>query len=316
MKQLREGIDGEAWLTLPKIALFVLLATAIVLAFANPYFLSGNNLENLARNSGFFVIFALAQMFTILVRGLDLSQGGLVALLSVLAALLSAQLGWPLAFAICVLVGGIYGFFQGLLIGSFGLSAFVVTLGGGSVLSGAALLISKGQTIFEVPVGYEFLGWTSVIGIPLVGLTAVAILLAIAGLFKFTSLGREIYAIGSNPNAAYVIGIPVKFVTVLCYTVCSMLTAIGAIYLSSRITSGSPIIGSDTALQSIAACVVGGVSLFGGRGSATGVFLGALTLAVLANLLNLYNISSYWQAVLFGLVIITAIVVDRLRRHG
>lgn len=296
-----------------QIALGVLGAIGIALALANPFFLQSDNLQNLARSIGFFSIFAIAQMLAILVRGLDLSQGGMVALTSVLAALISQSTGWPIAFAICLLVGAMYGLAQGILIGRFGLSAFVVSLGGGSILAGAALLISKGQTIYQVPSGYDTLGWTNIVGFPLVFVSALIVLTAVWFLLNRLSLGREIYAAGSNPDAAYVIGVPVTRATVVCYIFCSALTALGAVILSSRITSGSPVIGGDTALQSIAAAVVGGVSLFGGKGSAIGVFIGAAVLAVLANLLNLYNISSYWQSVLFGVVIILAVVFDRLR---
>ena len=293
--------------------LLILFAVALAFALANPYFLKPENLQNLARNAGFFSIFALAQMLSILVRGLDLSQGGMVGLTSVLAALLAGSIGWPGAFVVCLIFGIMFGLIQGVLIGRFGLSAFVVTLGGGSVLAGAALLISKGQTIYEVPDGYDSLGWSSLIGVPLVFVIAIALLLIIGGLLRYTSIGREIYATGSNPDAAYIIGIPVQRITILCYVLCSALTVIGALILSSRITSGSPVVGGDTALQSIAAAVVGGVSLFGGKGRAAGVFAGAIVLATLANLLNLYNVSSYWQSVLFGLVIIAAVVFDKLR---
>jgi ribose transport system permease protein len=293
----------------------ILIMAAIAAALLNPYFLRADNLQNLSRNTGFFLIFALAQMLPILVRGLDLSQGGLVAITSVGAAILASEIGvWP-SFFICVASAALFGFVQGWLVGKFSLSAFVVTLGGGSVLGGCALLLSNGQTIYEVPPDFKGLGWTDIVGIPLVAGTSLAFAVLIWWLLSRTSLGRQIYAVGSNPKASTIIGINLPGVTMACYVLAAAITAIGALFLSSRITSGSPVIGSDVALQSIAATVVGGVSLFGGRGHVLGVMFGAFVLAVLANLLNLYNISSYWQAVLFGLVIILAVAFDRLRTH-
>lgn len=286
---------------------------ALVLAFSNPYFSTAANLQNLVRNSGFFLIFALAQMLPIVVRGLDLSQGGLVAFTSVAAAMLSPVTGTPGAFAICLAFSLIFGFVQGGLVGLLGLSAFVVTLGGGSALTGAALLLSNGQTIYEVPDDFRVLGWTDPLGLPLVALTATALLAAAWIILSGTSAGRRVYATGSNPKAAIVIGVPTRITTLACYCASALLTTLGGLFLSSRITSGSPVIGGDIALQSIAATVVGGVSLLGGRGHPAGVALGAIALATIANLLNLYNISSYWQPVLFGAVIVVAVSFDRLR---
>ena len=298
---------------LPAIVAAGLIAAAILPALMSPYFATAVNLQNLSRNGGFFVLFAIAQMLPILVRGLDLSQGGLVALVSVVSAMAAPALGVPLSFATCLGLGLLVGAAQGLLIGGLGLSAFVVTLGMGSALSGAALLLSGGQTIYDVPAGYAVLGWTDLLGIPLIALFSLAVVAAAWWLLAKTAMGRMVYASGSNPAAAEVLGIRTRAVTAGCYLVSSALTAIGGLFLSSRITSGSPVVGSEIALQSIAAAVVGGVSLFGGRGRPAAVMLGALGLAMLANLLNLYNISSYWQAVLFGLIIILAAAFDRLR---
>lgn len=297
-----------------QIAAAVMVVLACGAALWNPYFATPSNLENLARNTGFLAIFAIAQMFPIMVRGLDLSQGGLVALTSVAAALLAPEVGTPAAFALCVAMALGVGVGQGVLIGTFGLSAFVVTLGGGSMLTGAALLLSRGQTIYNVPADFRMLGWTSIVGIPLVAVVAGGVAVMAWVVLSRLAIGRMVYATGSNPEAAWAIGIPTRTVVLGCHVASAVLTSIGALFLSSRITSGSPIVGGDTALQAIAATVVGGVSLFGGRGRPGGVVLGALGLAALANLLNLYNISSYWQSLLSGVLIILAVVFDRVRR--
>lgn len=286
---------------------------ATLAALLNPYFLSWTNLENLSRNAGIMALFALAQMFPILVRGLDLSQGGQIAFTSVAAALLAPEVGVPAAFGLSLAMALVVGALQGALVGYFGLSAFVVTLGGGSILAGAALLLSNGQTIYQVPDDFKVLGWTSVFGVPLVALAALLAVVLAWLVLQRLAVGRMIYATGSNPDAAFVIGVPTRLVTLITLTASSAITCLGALFVSSRITSGSPVIGADTALQAIAATVVGGVSLFGGRGHPVGVALGAIALATLANLLNLYNISSYWQAVLFGLLVVLAVVFDRIR---
>ena len=259
----------------------------------------------------------MAQMLPLLTRGLDLSQGGIVVMTSVSFALLAQLFGTTVAAVLAIFVGAFAGLMNGLVISGLGVSPFVATLGTGSILQGLALIISNGQPIFDVPEDFPRLFIARIWIIP-VPLATVAILFVCLWYFLSRMLyGRYIYAVGSNERASYLSGIPVRATTLGAYLISGAITSIGAILLSSRISSGHPTVGSDTALRSIAAAVIGGVSLFGGRGTVVGVLLGGLFLGLLANALNLINVSSFVQQVAIGMAIIVAAALDRWRssRH-
>ena len=282
----------------------------VVVCMVQPRFISLENLTNVVRQFGFISIFALAQMLPILVRGLDLSQGPLIAFSSVVFAMLSQKLGVAPAMLFTVFAAALVGLINGTLAGLLRVSPFVATMGIGSILGGAALILSNGQPVFEVPASFSALAWISILGFPIVAIVAVLLLAVFWFVLEHMVAGRFVYAVGSNARAAELCGIPVQPTILICYVVSSSLTSIGAILLASRIASGNPTLGLDQTLQSIAAVVIGGVSLFGGRGSVIGVALGALFLATLANALNLMNVTSYLQQVVIGLTIIVAVLFD------
>jgi len=289
------------------------LLTVAVLALFQPRFLTAENLINVLRQSAFLAIFALAQMIPVLTRGLDLSQGGIVGASSVVFALAASGLGIPAGGFFGLLVGATSGLLNGYMVAILRVSPFVATLGVGSILQGLALIVSNGQPIFDVPSGFAALAWGQVAGVPLPAGVAIAVLVLVHIVLTRTVPGRFVYAVGSNEAAAVLSGIPTRWVLLGAYTCSGILTALGALLLSARVNSGHPTVGADTALQAIAAVVIGGVSLFGGRGSAIGVMLGALFLGLLGNALNLLNVSSYVQQIVIGGAIIVAVALDRLR---
>ena len=298
----------QAWL-LPTAA----LATIAAIVWLQPRFLSGENLINVLRQTSFLAIFALAQMVPILTRGLDLSQGGVVTITSVCFAIAANIVGTELGAVFGLIVGLSAGFLSGFLTAIVGISPFVATLGVGFALQGLALILSNGQPVFDVPSNFGYIGYGILFGIPIPVLVAITVFVFAQVVLRMTVPGRFIYAVGSNSQAATLSGIPVKIVIVLTYVLSGFLTGLGSLLLSSRISSGHPTAGTDTALQAIAAVVIGGVSLFGGRGSPIGVLLGALYLGILGNALNLLNISSYVQQVVVGTAIILAVTLDRFR---
>jgi ribose transport system permease protein len=291
------------------------LAAAIVLGVgaAQPRFLSFENLGNVARQSAPLVIFTLAQMIPILTRGLDLSQGGVVVCTSVAFALMSQIVGTDTAAILALSVGLVAGLVNGAVVSGLGVSPFVATLGVGSVLQGVALMAAKGQPISAVPADFSRLAYASVGGLPAPVLVVVIVAVGVALMLGRTLLGRYLYAIGSNDRAAYLSGVPVRSGVLFAYAACGVLTSAGAVLLSSRISSGHPTSGSDTALSAVAAAVIGGVSLFGGRGHVIGAVAGAVFLGLLSNALNLLGVSSFLQLVAVGVAIIAAVVIDRLR---
>lgn len=293
--------------------LITALGIVLIIGSIQPRFLSATNLENISRQSSFLLIFALAQMLPVMTRGLDLSQGGVVAVTGVLFALAANIFGIPAALVIAVIVGTSIGWLNGFLVASLRVSPFVVTLGVGSIATGAALIMSNGQPIFAVPDGFSQLGNASIGPLPVSFLIGLVVWAGIWSLFKFTVPGRFLIATGSSPDAALLSGVPVQRMQLTAYMASGMLTALGACLLASRINTGHPTVGADTALQAVAAVVVGGVSLYGGRGSALGVGLAAIFLGMLANALNLLNISAYTQTVMIGAAIIFAVLLDQAR---
>lgn len=296
------------WL-LPCLAAVSLIGVAL----HQPRYASTDNIENVLRQSSFLVVFALAQFLPVLSRGLDLSQGGLVVFCSVVFAILSADLGVTGAAVVTAALGGVVGALSGSLIARMGVSPFVITLGVGSILQGAALLLSGGQPVVDVPDTFSKMSNVSVGRLPVAMIIAIAVASMTWFVLSRVVCGRWVFAVGSNPRASVLAGIPVRGVLTGVYACSGVLTAFGACMLSSRINCGHPTAGADTALQSVAAVVVGGASLFGGSGSVLGVCLGALFFGMLANALNLLNVSPYVQTVIVGCAIIVAVAVDRWR---
>jgi ribose transport system permease protein len=302
--------------TMQALLIAVGMLAAGIVAIVQPLFYTADNLLNILRQSVPLVILAVGQSYVLVSRGLDLSQGGVVVATSVSLALLSQQMDIALAIPIAVLMGAVIGLFNGGLVAGLGLSPFVVTLGVGSILQGAALVASSGQPVFEVPSGFTVPYYGSVAGIPIPFIVGAGIMLVAGVVLDSTVLGRCIRAVGSNPRAAFLSGLAVKRTELIAYAMCAATTAIGAIMLAARISSGHPTAGSDLALQAVAAAVIGGVSLFGGRGSVYGAAAGAVFLTAIANALNLLNVSSFLQLIAVGMIIIVAAIIDKLRRHG
>lgn len=292
------------------------LVAAAVVALVQPLFYTADNLLNILRQSVPLVILAVGQSYVLVSRGLDLSQGGVVVTTSVAYALLSQQMDITIAIPLVILLGASVGLVNGSLVAGFGLSPFVVTLGIGTVLQGGALVASSGQPVFQVPTGFFLPYYGLVLGIPVPFAVAFAVTIVAGLVLDRSVLGRSIRAVGSNARAAFLSGLAVKRAELLAYFLCAMTTSIGAILLAARISSGHPTAGSDMALQAIAAAVIGGVSLFGGRGSVYGAAAGAIFLTAIANALNLLNVSSFIQLIAVGLIIIIAAVIDKLRRDS
>jgi ribose transport system permease protein len=315
--------------TLPGVAIdrrSVALGTAAVLSLAamallQPNFMSVGNLRNIAVQSSYLAIFALAQTFVITVRGFDLSLGTAVSLISVasamaLAALTAAGLPiWVAVAASCVsglAIGAAVGALNGLAVSYLSLNPFIATLAMLNVCLGLASTISGGFQIFDLPaVLHDTFYAGTFLGIPAPIVIAGALLLAAHFTFSNTRLGRSLILVGSNPRAAFVAGINVKSHVAIAYILCGIITAVGAFMLTARTGSGEPNLGGALMLESIAATVIGGASLRGGRASALNPLLGAALTTVLSNGMNLCRVDGYLQQVILGVVIIFAVCVSR-----
>lgn len=309
-----------AWRAALPIALVVL-----ILAFAavDARVLSPANLLNIAQQTSYLALFAMAQTVVILTRGFDLALGPTVSMVSVAAALAMASavaagsgpgavlaLGLAAGFAL----GAACGVFNGVVIAILGVSPFVATLGSYNIAIGVATTLSGGRPVQGVPPLFsEILYAGSVLGMPMAIVIAAVVGAALHFTLRNTVFGRSLYLIGTNPRAASVAGLPVKATIIAAYVLCSGLAALGALMMTARTGSGEPNLGGALSLQAIAAAVVGGTSLAGGRGGVGTAVLGALFVTILSNGMNLTRIDGYVQMVVLGAIVIVGVVLDRLR---
>lgn len=293
--------------------LIVLLVAVGALTLASPEFLTGNNLANLARQVAIFGILAIGQLVVILTGGIDLSVGSILGLAGAVTAQLLVS-GVPIipAILIGVVVGGVLGIANGVLVTRFKLPPFIATLGMLGIARGIVLVITDANTIQGLPDGFQTVANGTVLGIPNL-LIIFAIITAIAWfVLNRTVFGRYVYAVGSNPEAARLAGVPVAMVTTAVYVISGVLAAVGGVLLTSRLGAGVPTAGTGFELQAIAACVIGGASLSGARGSAIGAACGALIIGVLNNGGNLLAINAFYLQIAIGALVLVAVGFDQM----
>jgi ribose transport system permease protein len=299
-------------------ALLALLILCAVLAGASDRFFTADNLLNVLRQSSVNTLLSLGQLAVIITAGIDLSVGSILGLCCVLVALLM-HAGVPpvLSVVAVVAVGSVLGAVNGVLLTKLHLPhPFIPTLGMMNVARGLALVISGGFPISELPTGFRFLGAGSIGWIPVPVILVAGFCAAFSVFLNRTTVGRDIYAIGGNQQAARLSGVPVDARLILVYGLSGLTAAGGAIILAGRMNSGFPLAGVGAELDSIAAVVIGGASFFGGIGTVSGTLAGALIMGVLRNGLNLLNVSAAWQTVVIGIVIVVAVWVDIVRQRA
>jgi ribose transport system permease protein len=293
-----------------------LIVVFIYLAIASPVFLTFNNLFNIVAQTTVTAVIAIGMTFVIISAGIDLSVGSIAALAGVFGvSLMLRGISWPLAVVGGVLIGGLVGLVNGLLITIARLSPFIATLGMMSVARGLVYITTGAVAIYGAPDDFSLLG-QGVIGsipIPLMILIIVAALAQIV--LKRTRLGRYTYAIGSNKEAARLSGIPIGRYLTIIYVLQGLLAGFGGMIASSRVSSGQPNFGIGLELDVIAAVVIGGASLFGGQGTIIGTLIGAFLIALIRNGAVLLDINIFYQNVIVGIVIWIAVIWDQFRRR-
>ena len=298
-------------------ALIVLLVAIGALALASPEFLTGNNLANLARQVAIFGILAIGQLFVILTGGIDLSVGSILGLSgAVTAQLLVAGVPIVPAILLGVVVGGVLGLANGVLVTKFKLPPFIATLGMLGIARGIVLVITNANTIQGLPDSFQEIANGSILGIPNLLIVFVVITAIAWFVLSRTVFGRYVYSVGSNPEAARLAGVPVAVVTTAVYVISGVLAAVGGVLLTSRLGAGVPTAGTGFELQAIAACVIGGASLSGARGSAIGAACGALIIGVLNNGGNLLAINAFYLQIAIGALILVAVGFDQMNTRN
>jgi inositol transport system permease protein len=292
---------------------FAFILICVLLSVSTPNFLTIQNLVIVLRQISLNGILAVAVTFVIIAGGIDLSLGSVVALSGVAAAGFAHPDTYPviLPVVIGILTGLIIGLFNGLVITKAKVAPFIVTLGMMTIARGLALVISNGRPVSNLSKPFNFIGGGDLFHIPVPIIIFVTVVIFSAIILNNTKKGRYIYAVGGNENAARASGVNVGSVKLFTYIICSGLAGLAGVVLASRITTGQPNAGVAYELDAIAAVVIGGTSLSGGIGTITGTVIGALIIGVINNGLDLMNISSYYQQIIKGIIIIGAVLIDR-----
>lgn len=303
---------------LSKYGIFIaFVCICVILSFATPYFFTSQNILIVLRQVSINGILAIGVTFVIIAGGIDLSLGSVVALTGVVAASFAHPGTYPLIvpIALGLLTGSVIGAINGLSITMGKVAPFIVTLGMMTIARGLALVLSDGRPVTNLSPGFNFIGGGDFLHIPVPILLFILVIIVSAVILNYTRIGRYIYAVGGNENAARASGIRVNGVKLFAYMMCSGLAALAGIVLASRITTGQPNAGIAYELDAIAAVVIGGTSLLGGRGSIAGTVIGVLIIGVINNGLDLLNVTSYYQQIIKGVIIVGAVLLDRKNSH-
>lgn len=292
-------------------------ALCTILTIASPVFLTKDNILNVLRQVSTNSNLALGMTLAIIICGIDLSVGSIVALSGTIAGGLIAfnNVPIPLAVLVGILIGTLAGLINGMLVAYSGIPPFIVTLGMLNIARGAAYVYTGGQPIRVMEDSFNVIGAGYLGPIPLPVIYSFVFLIITSIILNNTRLGRHIYAVGGNKEAARFTGVNIKAVEVFVYTFSGFMAAFSGVVLAARMFSGQPTVGQGFELDAIAAVVLGGTSMMGGIGKVGGTFLGVLVIGVLNNGLNLLNINSFWQLIVKGVVILAAVYVDIMKKR-
>ncbi|PKH01616.1 ribose ABC transporter permease [Psychromonas sp. MB-3u-54] len=312
--QHKSKLFNKEWLIEQK-SLIALILLITVVAFMNEYFFTVNNLLNILRQTSVIAIIAAGMTLVILTAGIDLSVGSILALCGAFAAsMISLEIPIFIAVPISLLGGALLGCATGGIIAKGKVQAFIATLVTMTLLRGVTMVYTDGRPISagytDVADNFAWFGTGYVFGIPVPVWIMIAVFAAIWYLLNHTRFGRYVYALGGNESATLLSGINVDRVKIGVYAICGLLSALAGIIITSRLSSAQPTAGMGYELDAIAAVVVGGTSLAGGKGRIMGTLIGALIIGVLNNALNLMDVSSYFQMIVKALVILLAVLVD------
>jgi ribose/xylose/arabinose/galactoside ABC-type transport system permease subunit len=305
----------------------VLLAIAVVIfSLLSPNFLTGQNLLNVARQSTFLAMVAMGQMLALLTGGFDLSVGKTLAITSVVGAMVmaGAKSSFPDAIGVAIAAGMLAGIGAGTLVGVlngigvafFDVSPFMMTLGTASISFGIALTLTSGVPVYGMPDQFgNIFGFGQFLDVPTPVYVTALLYVVLYLILNWTPMGRYFYAIGGNFKASLLSGINTRFHLFMAYVLCGAMAAIAGIILTARLETGEANIGASMPLDSIAACVIGGVSLRGGVGRLGSVVLGAVFIGLIQNGMDLARIESYLQEVVIGILLILAVIADQMRHR-
>ena len=294
----------------------VLVLVAVAFSIMNPAFASLQNMVTLGIELSAIALITFGQTGVLLTAGIDLSVGNIIGLAGVVGALaLVAGQSFPVAFLMAACTGVVVGMVNGLLVAYLNIPAFIVTLGTGSATLSMAYILSAGEPVMSANGAFLALTTQSILGVPIVAWLMLIIFLLWWLILERTPFGTYVYAIGGNPMAARLAGVNTRKITMIVYIVSGLLAAVAGMIMASEATAGIATTGSSQTLTSIAGAVIGGVSLFGGRGRLWGAAVGVLLITVLINGMAVLNVSEFYQGLASGTLIILAVFMDALYRR-
>lgn len=313
VKKARKRVHFDyPWLS----AAVPLVVLVVVLSIANPMFLSGSNIMSVLRQAAVYVIMGLGMSFVLMTGGIDLSQGSLLALVGVVAAsIVQSTQSLVLAILASVLVGALVGLVNGTVITCLKIPPFIMTLGTMYLCRGLTLVITQASPITITNANFKWIGTGALLGIPVPVL--VFLLAAAVGQFilSYTATGRYILAVGSNREAARLSGIKTKWNECKVYIISGIMVAIAGVVYVARLGAAQATAGQSYEMEAVAASVLGGTSVLGGEGGVVGTVLGAIVVAIIRNAMVLMEISTYYQQIVTGGVIVIAVIVDVQRKQ-
>ena len=298
--------------------IIILVALIIFFAFSSQGFFQVKNLYNILQQVAIIGIITIAQAYVIITAGIDLSQGAIIGLTTVVAGMGMVNLGLPIW--ICIVMGlcvglGI-GIVNGVLVAHLGLPSFIVTLGTMTIFTAVALLLTGGSDVYNLPSEISEFGRSNIGDvIPIIALIMIVLAIVMHIILKKTPFGRYVYAVGSNIQSARFSGVKVRSVLFITYLLAGLICSLAGIVMLCRANAGVALAGQDYQMDSIAAVVIGGGSLFGGEGSIAGAIVGAFLITVLSNGVQMLGLSSYWQQFVTGVVLVVAVLIDTMRRR-
>jgi ribose transport system permease protein len=293
--------------------LSVLLLIGIVLSILSPVFLTTSNILSVLLQISNNIFLALGMTLVIILGGIDLSVGSIVAMTGTLTVGFIVTNGLPIWLAIILglLIGTACGFFSGVIVAKFRVPAFIVTLAMMNMAKGVAYIYSGGRSTRIMDEVFLKIGTGRLFGfIPFPIIYMIILIAVFSILLGKTKFGTYVYAVGGNRDSAHLSGVPIKKVEIMVYTISGFLAAFAGLVLSSRMFSGQPAAGAGYEMDAIAACVLGGISMSGGTGRISGTVIGAIVIGIISNGLNLMGVSSFWQLVVKGAIILIAILID------
>lgn len=293
--------------------LCVMIMIAVALTFMTPNFMTPNNIISVLRQISNNIFLALGMTLVIILGGIDLSVGSIVAMSGTLTVGFMVTNGLPMWPAILagLALGTLTGLFNGFIVATFKVPAFIVTLSTMNMAKGIAYIYSGGRSTRITDDAYAMIGTGYLFGIvPLPVVYMIILIIVFVIILNKTKFGTYVYAVGGNRESARLSGVPIKKVEMTVFTISGFLSAFAGIVLSSRMYSGQPLAGDGAEMDAIAACVLGGISMAGGTGHVSGTVIGAIVIGIISNGLNLVGVSSFWQLLVKGIIILVAVIVD------